>query len=229
MAFRKKWKSILAINPDIITVQECESPEKFKEEHQIPNYTSFLWYGENPNKGIAIISFNGYKLKLRNDYDPAYKYIIPLAVSGPMTFDLFAIWAMPDKVKRHGYVGQIWRALQHYHITPKTVLVGDFNSNKIWDKERQDGNHSAVITLLAQHGIISIYHELNKEEHGQEKTPTIFLLKQIAKPYHLDYCCCPTTWINSKTTIHIGDPKEWLKLSDHMPIIVDNLLLNSKS
>ena len=36
--------------------------------------------------------------------------------------------------------------------------------------------------------IISLYHTIKSEDHGEEKDPTLYLLKKQTKPYHLDYC-----------------------------------------
>jgi hypothetical protein len=64
---------------------------------------------------------------------------------------------------------------------------------------------------------------VKEEKHGEELAPTIYLLKQIPKPFHLDYCFVPSAMLTSATTIEIGSPGDWLKLSDHMPVIIDGL------
>ncbi len=225
MAFRKKWAKIMAFRPDILVLQECEHPSKYKASQEIPNINEFLWFGENEHKGVGILSFNNFHVKRARNYTPNFKYIIPIKVTGEQKIDLFAIWAMPDKKKANSYVGQIWNALQFYKISTRkpTILIGDFNSNAQWDNSRKIGNHSQVVAFLRQKKIESIYHLKTGETPSEERKPTIYLLKKLNKPFHLDYCFASKKMINQETTIQIGSVKDWLEWSDHMPLIIDNL------
>lgn len=227
MAFRRKWEYLLPYELDIMIIQECEHESKYKPKEIIPDYNQFLWIGDNNNKGVGIISFNDYQIKISDKYTDKFKYIIPINVIKPdgAKFTLFALWAMPHKVKAQSYVGQVWSALNYYKsmLSGDTILIGDFNSNQIWDSERKGGNHSTCVDLLAAHNIESLYHRQTGEAHGAELTPTIYLLKQMNKPYHLDYCFASQSLISDWTTIDVGDPKTWLERSDHMPLIVQNL------
>lgn len=228
MAFRRKWQHLLPYSPDILVIQECEHESKYNPQEIIPDYNQFLWIGNNINKGVGIISFNDYHIKISDKYTDRFKYIIPIEVIKPdgTIFNLFALWAMSHKVRAKSYVGQVWGALNHYTsiLSDNTVLIGDFNSNQIWDTERKKGNHSDCVKLLAGHNIESLYHRQTAELHGSESTPTIYLLKQMHKPYHLDYCFASQALISNKTAIEIGDPAEWLTRSDHMPLFLTDLL-----
>jgi exonuclease III len=230
MAFRKKWDSVMRYNPDILIIQECEHESKYKPSELIPNCNQFLWHGENPNKGIGIFTFNDFQIQLSESYNNEYRYIIPLKVSGPIEINLFAIWAMPDKENTlKSYVGQIWQAINYYQkeVLADSILIGDWNSNVIWDKDRRIGNHSEIVDLLGNYGIVSLYHELRKEKQGQELEPTLYLLKKEEKPYHIDYCFLPEKLVGEETRIKIGKYQDWISLSDHMPIIIDNLAINN--
>jgi len=227
MAFRRKWQYLLPYSPDIMVIQECEHVSKYKPADLIPVDNQFIWHGENLNKGIGIIALNGYQIKISDNYRKKYKYIIPIKVTRPAgeTFNLFAIWAMSDKVKAKSYVGQVWAAVKYYkkNFSEDTILIGDFNSNQIWDTERKKGNHTDCVNLFAKHNIESIYHRQTREAHGSESTPTIYLLKQLTKPFHLDYCFASQSIIKPSTKISIGTPEKWLTRSDHMPLIIDDL------
>ena len=220
---RKKWPKIIAFRPDILVLQECEHPSKYKTKELIPNVNEFLWVGDNEHKGVGMLSFNNYHLKIDKNYTAEFKYIIPLKVTGEQKIDLFAIWAMPHKKKANSYVGQIWNALQHYKISNRkpTILIGDFNSNAQWDKGRKIGNHTQVVELLRQKKIESIYHLQTQEIPSQETIPTLYLLKKIDRPYHIDYCFASTKMRKEKTNIEIGQYEDWIGLSDHMPVIID--------
>jgi len=229
MAFRKKYESIIAYNPDVLIIQESENKKKLELALEKTNYTDLLWYGNNPHKGIAIISYNNFRVSLKKEFRTDFKYVIPIKLKTENhTYNMFCIWAMPNKAdKTKGYVGQIWSAINHYHkdINENCILVGDFNSNKMWDYIKRNGNHSDVVNFLNKRRIISIYHHLRKIEHGDEKEPTLYLLKKKEKPYHIDYCFASENLINNETTISIGNYENWITLSDHMPIIIDNLTI----
>lgn len=229
MAFRKKSKAILDLSPDILVVQECEHISKYKEHELISASNQFIWIGENLNKGIGIFSFNEYQIKLSDTYSDRYKYIIPLEVSGDKNFNLFAIWAMPDKMqKATSYIGQIWQSIEYYkdELNKSSVLIGDWNSNQIWDKKRKVGNHTQTVDKLKKQQIQSLYHTIHKVKHGEENDPTLYLTKNIKKPYHIDYCFASTELITEETTVQIGTYEDWIRLSDHMPLIVDNIALS---
>lgn len=53
-AFRKKAEFILAYQPDILVVPECENPEKLKFKSGIKTPTDQIWFGSNPHKGLAV-------------------------------------------------------------------------------------------------------------------------------------------------------------------------------
>ncbi len=57
MAFRKKAGFILAHQPDILIVPECEHPDKLLFPVGIPKPTDTLWFGKNQHKGLGIFSY----------------------------------------------------------------------------------------------------------------------------------------------------------------------------
>lgn len=229
MAFRKKFDKIIQLNPDLLILQECENDEKLKEALKGEDYNQILWLGNNPHKGVGAISFNSVEISFKSDYNPEFEYIIPLHVKTKnKEINLLSIWAMPHKTERSkSYVGQIWGAINYYaeSFNEPSILIGDFNSNAIWDKKYRIGNHSNVVEFLKEKEITSLYHKIFKVEHGHESDPTLFLLKNKEKPYHLDYFFASEKLISNKTSLRVGAFDDWIKLSDHMPIIIESLVL----
>ncbi|MGK4567782.1 hypothetical protein [Flavobacterium sp. 3HN19-14] len=128
------------------------------------------------------------------------------------------------KDKDGAYVTQIWKALHFYESIlsdEKIILIGDFNSNTIWDRPRREGNHSTVVEKLGKLGILSTYHKFYNQEQGKEMHPTLFMYRNREKPYHLDYCFASSDFMAKLVNVEVGSYDEWTKYSDHKPLIVD--------
>lgn len=223
-AFRKKSDKILSLNPDIVIIPECESEYKLDFGKQIPKPTDFFWYSDSGHKGIGVFSYSDYNFELIKEFNPNYRYIIPLKVtSKDNSFLLFAIWAMDNKKHPEArYIAQIWLALQYYErlLDQSSIFIGDYNSNQIWDEKERLGNHTDVVEIFKRNKILSLYHEQNKVAHGQEKEHTFHMYRKIEKPYHIDYCFASADFLKAGFDVQIGKPNDWLEHSDHVPMII---------
>lgn len=225
MAFRKKASFILTHKPDLLIVPECEHPDKLVFSVDTPKPTDTLWFGKNMNKGLAIFSYCGFRFKVLENHNEAFKMIIPIAVTGGLfDFTLLLIWAYNPDDKDGRYITQVWKAINHYDelLTDKPImLVGDFNSNTIWDYLKYRlGTHSAVVKKLEDKGIFSTYHTYHKQTQGAEEHPTFYLYRHKDKPYHIDYCFVSTDFLGKLQSVEVGDYDFWTKYSDHVPVIV---------
>lgn len=222
-AFRKKADSILKLRPDILIIQECENLNKLGSLSL--NHNDSYWYSDSDRKGIAIFTFSDYKIELLPQFNPEFRFVLPLRIyNNEHSFTLFAIWAMNNKENRVArYIGQVWFAINYYYkmFDSSTLLIGDFNSNKIWDYKDRVGSHSDVVNKLHEYNIHSAYHKINNEEQGKETQPTFYLQRKLAKPYHIDYVFASSKLLDSIKRIEIGNVSDWLEISDHMPITVE--------
>lgn len=224
-AFRKKADAILLQRPDILVVQECEHPDKLKFSltTQIPN--DIYWHSDSGKKGIGIFSYSNYKFELLPEFNPIFRYILPFRVTGNgQTFTLLAVWAMNNKENREArYIGQVWLAINYYKelLSNSIIIIGDFNSNKIWDYKGRVGNHSDVVNNLAEKDIHSIYHKHFDIEQGKENHPTFFLQRNKDKPYHIDYCFASAGLYDKVKNIEIGTYENWISHSDHAPLTIN--------
>ena len=224
-AFRKKADFILTLKPDILVIQECEHPDKLKFSENTKKPNDVYWYSDGGKKGIGIFSYSNFKFKLLPDFNPDFRYILPLEVTGNgQTFTLLAIWAMGNKENREArYIGQVWFAINHYKnlLRSSTILIGDFNSNKIWDYKDRVGTHSNVVNKLEEKDIHSVYHKHFNTEQGKEKHPTLYMYRKQEKPYHIDYCFVSADLLDKVTKVEIGTYENWTAHSDHSPINID--------
>jgi exonuclease III len=224
MAFRKKAEFILAQKPDILVVPECECPDRliFSKDTGLP--TATFWYGLNQHKGLGVFSYSHYKFQLLEVHNPDFRDILPLLVTGgAFDFILFAVWANNPQDKDGPYVTQVWKAIHYYDAllsNNKTILIGDFNSNTIWDRPRREGNHSALVQKLEEKKIFSVYHTFHGQIQGKEAHPTLFMYRHEDKPYHIDYCFASEDFISKLVNVEVGGYSDWTKYSDHKPLSV---------
>jgi exonuclease III len=224
MRFRDKIEEILPFSADILVIPECEAPEKWRKSNNLQSINQFLWFGDNPNKGIGIITLNNnYQIEIHPSYNKDFRYIIPILVSGEQNFILFAIWAQNTNRQYDSYIGQIYLALDYYKslLNDPCIIVGDWNSNKIFDYIKRVGTHSEVVEFLKSVGIMSAYHTYFNEEHGEETKPTHYFRKDKDMPFHIDYVFASETILKQLSFIEVGTFEEWIKFSDHTPIYVE--------
>ncbi len=237
-ALRNKLSQLDALNADVLIIQECEDPA-----HSTSHYRewagAYLWKGSSKHKGIGVFPKNGNTvcgLEWHGSFSmPALvgtsaatswttaslELFLPFKLNGDQT--ILSVWTKGDDRRVFSYIGQLWKYLC-IHLADlsnsKSIVLGDFNSNAIWDKPDRWWNHSDVVTQLANAGLQSLYHGQSALAQGQETTPTLFLQRNRNKPYHVDYVFASDD-ILQKSHLEIGRPEEWLHCSDHMPLWVD--------
>lgn len=225
MAFRRKAHAILTHKPDILVIPECEHPEKLIFNEDIPNPNDTLWFGNNRNKGLAIFSYSNLRFKVLDVHNENLRMIIPVQVTGEgFEFNLFAVWAYNPNDMDGRYIEQVRKAIIHYDAllsNQSTIMIGDFNSNTIWDKKHKASNHSSVVKLLEGKGIFSLYHLYQKQVQGKEQHPTYYMYRHSHRPYHIDYCFASADFVSRLKAVEIGDFSYWKTYSDHSPLIVE--------
>jgi exodeoxyribonuclease-3 len=218
MALARKAPSLLALNPDTAVIQECS--EKSLPVLSIHGFSG-LWFGANPNKGLAIFCREGVALQAIGK--PFGKWVVPVQVSGAVNFGLLGVWACPVGTKRaDNYIGEVHRCLAEHRgwfSNASVVAAGDFNSNVRWDANHPGRNHTEVVRLLENHGLISADHARHQEKQGAETRPTYHFYRHQDKPFHIDYVFVPKDW--KLGSVEVGSFREWGHLSDHVPVAVD--------
>lgn len=225
MAFRKKAGIILTYKPDILIVPECEHPGKLIFQSDVPKPTQTLWFGNNQHKGLGIFSYSTLRFKVHDKHNENLRMVIPIEVTdGAFNFNLFAIWAYNPNDKDGRYIEQVRKAIFYYEqlmTNRQTLLIGDFNSNTIWDKKHRASNHSNVVRLLEEREIFSLYHLYHKQIQGKEQHPTLYMYRHKDKPYHIDYCFASVDMVRHIQSVEVGNYDFWIKYSDHMPVIIN--------
>ena len=213
--YESKAPLILELEPDIAVIQEIAKPKS--------EVAGCHWFGDNPKQGVAVIASPAYRLQPLTQRHNVPKFVVPFSVEGPQSFLLMAVWTLGKQPLR--YVRAATSAVEAYadlFKSERVVLLGDFNSNAIWDKEHPKHlNHSSLVERLAEHGLVSAYHHAHGMPHGKEEESTFHLYRHHDKPYHIDYCFLPLSWAKQIKQVQLGAYETWAKQSDHLPLVVE--------
>jgi exonuclease III len=221
MGFAAKLDAFFSLDSDLAVISECSRESALS---MISFGYQVFWFGSNPRKGLAVLAKDGGSIEAITD--PEQKWIVPVRVTwGDTIFILIAVWACREgHAKSDRYIGLLHRALTshpEWFLNHPVVLAGDWNSNKIWDLERKTGNHSSVVAMLEQKGIVSSYHSYFDEAQGQETRPTCYLYRHQTRPFHIDYVFVPGIWTKGLKSVEVGAFDSWSGYSDHCPVAVE--------
>jgi len=232
--FRKKLTEIDKLNSDVLVIQECENPAESTKAYR-DWAGEYLWVGENKNKGIGVFPKNGNKVSAL-DWEGSFslkglssnseslnwsssslRLFLPFRINE--NINVLGVWTKGSDSEVFGYIGQLWKYIQIHRdklSSDEQLIIGDLNSNKIWDKADRWWSHSDVVSELEEIGLVSLYHHIFNENQGSESKPTFYLQKNEIKPYHIDYAFVAKKYLNG--SIKVGEKGRWLQFSDHMPI-----------
>jgi hypothetical protein len=218
--FNRKHPFIVALKPDVLVVPEAEELRTVTNLLGAKCVSSHHWVGSNRNKGLAVLSYGDYSLRVHDGYDAQHRWILPLAVDGPEPFTLFAVWTVPH-VKTRYYVSCLFDALKSYRTileSERVVWAGDFNQSTLFDSPDDPLHFSRWLSRIAKFGFRSLYHLKLDFKHGCEPDKTFFLHHDISKPHHIDYIFAKPDIYGNGFDLVVGQHAAWAKLSDHMPL-----------
>ena len=212
-------------NPDVLIVLEAEHPDKIDFNQHTKALSHILWDGKNHNKGVLVLVYHqDIDIHIHPEYDSAFQQIIPLSVhlkQRHIQCTWFAVWTKNTGRIYDSYVVQAHQAFLHYPtlFDQNSLIMGDFNSNAKWNDGCQKRLIMRTWSLFYSNMISRAIYHVQEEQQGEETCPTLFHLKNINKPYHVDYFFAGTFWQNKCIDFHIGQAATYLNQSDHMPLI----------
>jgi hypothetical protein len=89
--FDRKVSLLDHLHADIAVVPEIAAPANESPQR--------LWFGDNPKQGLAVLAREPYRLRRLPELPDVPKYVVPIAVEGPRTFTLFAVWTLGGQPK----------------------------------------------------------------------------------------------------------------------------------
>ena len=224
MRFRDDYIHAIKYKPDLMIIPECESLDKITAPEKSDSY----WIGDNIHKGLGIFAFNGYKIEVYKNYTDRFKYILPLTLSNEtISYKVIAVWTkkVEEKKKNHiNYIKQLYFALKEYEEfldNDNVIICGDLNSNLFWERTGIDKNHQDVLDQLSIKNLYSAYHHFHSEKQGKETQATYYHYHKKDRPFHIDFCFLSKNLMEKLKNMEVGKYEDWIKLSDHVPLIID--------
>jgi hypothetical protein len=225
-ALHRKLDHLLALEPDIAIVPEACQPERLR----LPDGATFDWVGRLPFKGLGVFSFGDWRIERLMPHEPRLEWILPVVVTGELSFTLMAVWAMNHRAHQKRVEGwplqQPLAAADAYaldaHRLP-IIVAGDFNGATTWDTPRRPA-FAQLIGRYGEIGLTSAYHHVSGDQFGLERQPTHWWRdrKETGPTYHIDYAFIPNAWLDA-AALTIGGFNPWVTNagSDHAPLILD--------
>jgi hypothetical protein len=214
--FREKFRFLFdAYNDaDIYIIEECEDPYFYDDEEFKRLFVNGFRIGI-PSKGLAVIAKENVVIKkMRWKGDTEFSFA-PIMVNSK--FIILATWT-------HGkYVEELMDYLESNdrNLYGNTLIIGDLNSNKIFDDKHKGKSHSDLVKRLRSKGLEDLYHYFMGEKQGEETIPTFYMQRKLDKSFHLDHAFMNPQYVKQYIIPPIAEHEDWLKHSDHIPIAVE--------
>jgi endonuclease/exonuclease/phosphatase family metal-dependent hydrolase len=220
-ALHKKHSLLDEFEADVLVIQECENPSTSQSLSYRDWAHNHIWVGTKTQRGLGVFAKQGIQIELAPIDSSPLELFLPCIIN--QSFHLLAVWTKEANSPTFQYIGQLWKFLQshaEFLATDNAALIGDLNSNARWDIWDRWWNHSDVVDQLKRLGLISAYHQLKSEQQGHESVATFYMQRKLEKAYHIDYAFLSEHLVKSTSCV-IGEPSDWLHVSDHMPLVLD--------
>jgi exodeoxyribonuclease-3 len=208
----KKVAALDALTPDVTVLSEATRPPQ--ESKQV------LWFPANGTSlGIQVRSSGDFQLERLETAERA-NCIVPVRVSGPIGFNLLAVWVRPAPSYHKAFIDGL-AAYPGLLRSGPTVVAGDFNGNPVFDKPRARIQWwTTAFSELQEAGLVSAYHTFHRAPFGEEPDATHHFLRNPDRRFHIDFCFIPEEWADETLSVRVVNGPEWSALSDHFPLLV---------
>ncbi|MCX5044077.1 endonuclease/exonuclease/phosphatase family protein [Aldersonia sp. NBC_00410] len=227
MSLHRKAHLLASLKPTMAVLPESANTASTRTALEAIGASSVQWIGANPNKGLSVVAFNGWQLRIDDGYDPGYQWVMPVHLTGPANIRILAVWDMNHRGSGHPSarkMGACRSSLPHYEEflsgdADLVLISGDFNNSVYWDKPTKRAKFGDFMDQLEVRGFVSAYHVHHGSARGAESHPTLWWMKNADTTYHIDY-----TFVSPSDAIEavaMGAHADWIAHSDHSPMTVD--------
>ena len=232
-AIEKRYPEIVGLEADVIVTARSGNEVRLLKAGR-NTHSAMAWVGRHSQRGLGTLSFDPTFVKLEaGKWDQRLEWIAPIAVSGPVTYNLMAIWALNEraqvKFKTNPPSSQPMQMLRLYKkiLESPTVIAGDFNNNPVFHRNDPSWDMLELIARFEALGFVSAYHAFSGLDHGDPREqPTRFKPETagILESHHTDYCFISSEWLPALRDVQVGNPESWfqnVRAEEHVPVVVD--------
>jgi len=220
-----KFDSLAALNPDVAVVPEMAAPELIRGKLGGQIDYSLEWVGHTANKGLGVLINPAWEYRIAECFDPRFELFMPIEVMAPHRVNILAVWAFNHRAKKispsDNATNNVLQFYSSWIASKPTIILGDFNNSVIWDKPSSLNNFREIIATLKELDQVSIYHKQRQQGWGTEKDSTLFMYRKPDAGYHVDYFFASENLLASCEKMSVGQPQDWLQISDHVPLSVE--------
>ena len=196
------------LRADLVALQECRRPAG--------EDASVIWRGADPRQGAAVVSTSPALPIEAIEIPSLHPTVVPVVVQAPQPFVFVGVWTHPP------YNAVAWEAMTACVAAADgmpVVAAGDFNSSPRVVGQQRDSPRF-MQRMRDELGLVSAYHHVHGEAPGAETRATYYHQWNESRPFHLDYCFLPETWLGHLAGVEVGSFAAW-RQSDHRPLTVD--------
>jgi hypothetical protein len=208
MRLHDKLEGLRVLAPDVIVVPECACPEVLLRRAPGLAASAMLWTGRSPAKGLAILSFGGWRVAADPAHDPRGGTTIAARVHGRVEIRLAATWARADAAEP---LPRALDRLRGFLEAGPSAVAGDFN----------DTLARGLAPRMAALGFRSAYHTARRLGLGSEDEPTLYWRRREGLRGHRDVVFLDAQLVGALKEVTVGSRNAWGRASDHAPIVAE--------
>jgi exonuclease III len=225
MALDRKFEALLSLRPDVAVIQECAEPDRGAGRGWQPACRDADWIGFNAQKGLGIFTFGELTLRRHPSYAESFALYLPVEIDGPCRFNLLGIWVADARKIPPGATNDPLRAIGFYRpflAAAPAVVAGDFNRLPQQMSARpKESPGASVVELLASAGLENA-DTLMSDASGQDALRrTHYHQRHFSRGFVVDYLFVPAAARSCLSAFEVGDPHDWLRWSDHVPLVAE--------
>lgn len=217
MALRRKRDAIEELQCSVLVIQECA-------EADLAPYGEYRFKGP-AQKGLAVITFDGWSIADSPDDPrlPGMIFVRILNPSGEHVADFGGVWALTGTERKyHEQFAQVLDFVRARTSPLPLVIAGDLNASA---QGPSVVPHAVNVRRAAALGLVSVFHHINRVEHGSESAMTLRWMGPggTERRYHCDFVFASELLCNEATRVEVGDWGEWIESgrSDHVPVVAE--------
>ena len=225
MALRHKFEALVSLRPDVAIIQECAEPDRDAGRGWRPACRDADWIGFNAQKGLSIFTFGDLTLRRRPSYAERFSLYLPVEIGGPCRFNLLGVWVADARKIPSGATNDPMAAIDFYRpflAAAPAIVAGDFNRlPQQMSARSKESPGASVVELLAETGLENAEYVMSDTSGQHALRRTHYHQRHFNRGFVVDYVFIPAAERARLTAFEVGDPHEWLRWSDHVPLVAE--------